>query len=101
MGQCLWNRRHKLPIAKFTTHDLRRTVATALVDMGIPLDTVAAVIGHDAGRKGTRTLVRHYVRTEQIQRKAQVLGAWNEKVESLLFEGVGSLEPPRAIVAPS
>lgn len=98
MGQCLWIRRHKLPIEKFTTHDLRRTVATALVEMGIPLDTVAAVIGHDAGRKETRTLVRHYVRTEQIQRKAQVLAAWNAKVESLVFEGANSFEPLRAIV---
>lgn len=85
MGQCLWVRRRRLPIPKFTTHDLRRTVATGLVEMGFPLDLVATVIGHDAGRKETRTLVRHYVRTEQVQRKTQVLTAWDAKVQGLLF----------------
>lgn len=97
VGHCLWVRRHRLPIAKFTTHDLRRTVATALVEMGFPLDTVAAVIGHDAGRKETRTLVRHYVRTEQIQRKTQVLAAWDAKVDSLVFGGSDVVSPLRAL----
>lgn len=85
MGQCLWSRRERLPVPKFTTHDLRRTVATALVDMGFPLDLVAAVIGHEAGGKDTRTLVRHYVRTEQVMRKAHVLTAWDSKVAELVF----------------
>jgi integrase len=85
MGQCLWSRRECLPVPKFTTHDLRRTVATALVDMGYPLDLVAAVIGHEAGGKETRTLMRHYVRTEQVVRKAHVLTAWDAKVDELVF----------------
>ena len=84
IGQCLWVRRARLPIPKFTTHDLRRTVATGLVEMGFPLDLVAAVIGHDAGRKETRTLMRHYVRTEQIQRKTQVLAAWDARLQELI-----------------
>ena len=43
------------------------------------LDLVAAVIGHEAGGKETRTLIRHYVRTDLIDRKAQVLRAWDEQ----------------------
>jgi hypothetical protein len=39
------------------SHDLRRTVATMLAEMGIALDLVAAVVGHEAGGKETRTLV--------------------------------------------
>jgi integrase len=66
VGHYLLARRDKLPITKFTTHDLRRTVATQLTEMGIALDLVAAVIGHEAGSRETRTLVRHYVRTDSI-----------------------------------
>ena len=73
LGNYLLNRRHSLPIAKFTSHDLRRTVATMLVEMGFALDIVAAVLGHEAGSKGTRTLVRHYIRTDLVERKAHVL----------------------------
>jgi hypothetical protein len=78
VGHCLLARGDKLPISKFTTHDLRRTVATQLAEMAIPLELVAAVIGHEAGGRETRTLVRHYVRTDLLARKknnAGVLGA--------------------------
>ena len=36
IGQFLLERRDKLPMDKFTTHDLRRTVATMLAEMGCP-----------------------------------------------------------------
>jgi integrase len=84
IGHYLLARRDKLPINKFTTHDLRRTVATMLAEMGIALDVVAAVIGHDAGGKETRTLVRHYVRTDLIERKVHVLRAWDERLQGIV-----------------
>ena len=84
IGNCLNARLERLPIGKFTTHDLRRTVASLLVEIGVPLDVVAAVIGHEAGGKETRTLVRHYVRTDLIQRKIQVLCAWDERVRHVV-----------------
>jgi hypothetical protein len=52
--------------------------------MGVPLEVVAAVIGHEAGGKETRTLVRHYVRTDLIERKIQVLRAWDERVRHVV-----------------
>jgi integrase len=69
-----------LPIGKFTTHDLRRTVATQLTEMAIPLEVVAAVIGHDAGGRETRTLLRHYVRTDLLDRKKLALEAWERRL---------------------
>ena len=84
IGHYLLPRRDKLPIDKFTTHDLRRTVATMLAEMGITLDLVAAVVGHEAGGKETRTLVRHYVRTDLIERKAHVLRAWDERLQEIV-----------------
>jgi integrase len=80
IGHYLLARRNKLPIGKFTTHDLRRTVATMLAEMGIALDLIAAVVGHEAGGKETRTLVRHYVRTDLIERKVHVLRSWNVRL---------------------
>jgi integrase len=84
VGHYLLVRRDKLPIAKFTTHDLRRTVATMLVEMGIALDHVAAVVGHEAGGRQTRTLIRHYVRTDLIERKVHVLRAWDERLQDIV-----------------
>jgi integrase len=77
-------RRTRLPIAVFTSHDLRRTTATMMVEMGVPLDLVAAVVGHEAGGKDTRTLVRHYVRTDLLERKAHALLSWDERLKSIV-----------------
>jgi integrase len=90
IGHYMLARRDKLPIDKFTTHDLRRTVATMLAEMGIALDLVAAVVGHEAGGKETRTLVRHYVRTDLIERKVHVLRAWDERLQDIVAGREGS-----------
>jgi integrase len=84
VGHSLWARGDKLPIAKFNTHDLRRTVATMLVEMGVVLDLVAAVVGHEAGGKEARTLVRHYVRTDLIERKVHALRSWDERLQNIV-----------------
>jgi integrase len=84
VGHHLCARRDKLPINKFKTHDLRRTVATMLAERGIALDLVAAVVGHEAGGKHTRTLVRHYVRTDLIERKLHALRAWDERLRDIV-----------------
>ena len=83
VGHYLLARRDKLPITKFTTHDLRRTVATQLTEMGIALDLVAAVIGHEASSRETRTLVRHYVRTDLLDRKRSCLEAWQRRLSEI------------------
>ncbi len=84
IGHYLLTRRDKLPIDKFTTHDLRRTVATLLTEMGIALDLVAAVVGYEAGGRETRTLVRHYVRTDLVERKKTVLAAWSHQLREII-----------------
>ncbi len=74
----------KLPIKKFTTHDLRRTVATQLTERGVMLDLVATVIGHEAGGRETRTLVRHYVGTDLLDRKRSSLEAWQRRLSEII-----------------
>ena len=74
----------KIPIEHFTSHDLRRTVATGLVDLGFSFDIVAAVLGHEAGSKNVRTLVRHYVRSDLIEPKRRALEAWDKNLRRIL-----------------
>ena len=55
-----------------------------LAEMGVALDLVAAVVGHEAGGKETRTLIRHYVRTDLIDRKSHALRAWDERLQRIV-----------------
>jgi integrase len=84
IGHYLFTRRSSLPIAAFTSHDLRRTFATMLAEMGIALDLVAAIVGHESGGKDTRTLVRHYVRSDLLERKAHALKTWDERLKVIV-----------------
>ena len=84
IGHYLLTRRTTLPIAVFTSHDLRRTFATMLAEMGIALDLVAAIVGHESGGKDTRTLVRHYVHTDMLERKVHALKAWNDRLKGIV-----------------
>ena len=84
VASLLVKRRKTMPIGHFTSHDLRRTVATVLVELGFPLDLVAAVLGHESGARNVRTLVRHYVRSDLIEQKKAALQAWDTRLIALL-----------------
>jgi integrase len=84
IGHYLLTRWTRLPIATFPSHDLRRTFATMLAEMGIAFDLVAAIVGHGPGGRDTRTLVRHYVDSDLLERKACALRAWDERLKSIV-----------------
>jgi integrase len=84
LGHYLLSRRSRLPIPAFTTHDLRRTFATLLTELGIAFDLVAVIVGHEAGGKNTRTLIRHYVHSDLVDRKARALRAWDERLKAIV-----------------
>jgi hypothetical protein len=56
-----------------------------LAEMGVALDLVAAIVGHESGGKETRVLVRHYVRTDLLERKAYALKAWDDRLKSVVL----------------
>lgn len=87
-----WNR---LPVAKFSTHDLRRTASVSMAKLGISLETVAMVIGHEAG-DGTRTLARHYLPDDFLDRKADALAKWDRRLRSILAGEAATVIPIRA-----
>jgi integrase len=84
IGHYLLTRRATLPIAVFTSHDLRRTFATMLAEMGVALDLVAPIVGHESGGRDTRTLVRHYVHSDMLERKAHALNAWDDRLKTMV-----------------
>lgn len=84
VGQTLIARRARLPIAAFTSHDLRRTVATMMAEGGVALDLIAAIVGHEAGTRETRTLIRHYVKTDMLDRKRPALDAWDARLRAMI-----------------
>jgi integrase len=101
VASMLVKRRHKpMPISHFTSHDLRRTVATRLVEIGVPYETAAAVLGHEAGGRDVRVLLRHYVRTDLLDQKYAALSGWDAQLRGILSgapnRGVELLNDPSA-----
>ena len=86
VGNALLVRRNRLPIALFKTHDLRRTAASAMHEIGIPRDVIGAIVGHgsDDGGRGSRTLIRHYLKSDLINRKTRALEAWDAHLRALI-----------------
>ena len=86
VGNALLVRRDRLPIALFKTHDLRRTVASTMDEIGIARDTISAIVGHsDAdGSRGARTLIRHYLKSDLVARKAKGLAIWEAHLGAIV-----------------
>ena len=95
VGKAIRARRSRMPIAEFRSHDLRRTVATEMAKLGLPLETVALTLGHQA-KAGERTLQKHYVHDEFVDRKATALAAWDRRLRAILTDEDGKVVPLRA-----
>jgi len=66
LGKIVFRLSDHAQIDKVTCHDFRRTYATNLLDAGVPLDTVAALLGH-ANLKTTKIYDR---RDDKVKRLA-------------------------------
>ena len=77
-------KKRTLPCDHFSSHDLRRTVVSIMDEMGMALDTIAAVVGHQRGSKDTRTLVRHYSRPRLDERIEAALTAWDARLRDII-----------------
>lgn len=58
-----------------------------MVKIGLSLDTVAAVIGHEPGGKDVRVLVKHYLHDDFVDRKTHALKEWDEKLRRIVAGG--------------
>ena len=77
--------RHKIALPDVGTHDLRRTLATGLGDMGVADEVIERVLNH-----APRTVAsRHYNHARHFEPLRQALEAWAERVRRI----VDGLEP--------
>jgi integrase len=96
VAQQLRARWARLPIDRFATHDLRRSVATTMVaQLKIPLELVAAVVGHTIGDSAVHTLVRHYIHDDFVNRKLDALTQWDRRLQAILTSETGKVIPLR------
>ena len=82
-GHALRRVREKMPgVPPFTLHDLRRTLASGMADLGIAESIVDRCLNH-AGRKVSGT-ARVYNRHEYLKERQAALERWAAHVESLV-----------------
>ena len=63
-------------------HDLRRTVATGMADIGVQPHIIEAVLNHVSGHKGGVAGI--YNRANYAAEKAAALARWDEHVSALV-----------------
>jgi integrase len=73
------------PFRHFVIHDIRRSVATGMADIGIQPHIIEAVLNHVSGHKGGVAGI--YNRSSYAAEKAAALARWDEHV-ALIVSGV-------------
>jgi integrase len=73
------------PFRHFVIHDIRRSVATGMADIGIAPHIIEAVLNHVSGHKGGVAGV--YNRSSYAAEKAAALARWDEHVASIIGGG--------------
>ncbi len=85
--QSLWRLKNELDgycgVEHWRTHDLRRTVASRLQGLGVPLDIISAVLSHAAGKGADK----HYFHGEAVEQKAAALELWAGTLSVILAQG--------------
>ena len=72
----------KKPLEHWTVHDLRRTVATGMAELGVQPHIIEAVINHVSGHKGGVAGI--YNRATYDKEKREALNLWAEHVVTLV-----------------
>jgi integrase len=83
----------KVAIAPWTWHDLRRTAASGMARLGMPVHVVEAVLNHKSGSVSGIAAV--YNRHTYADEKRRALFAWAQHVESLITPSEGNVVPLR------
>jgi integrase len=73
-------------LADFRVHDLRRTAATGMAELGISPHTISLVLNHISARTGNITSAV-YVKYSYDKEKREALDAWGRRLEEILAVG--------------
>lgn len=71
------------PVEHFVLHDLRRTAATGMQRLGIPMPVTEAVLNHISGSRGGIAGV--YQRHDYFEEKKEALAKWSSEIEQIVF----------------
>jgi integrase len=75
--------RTAIGLEDFRVHDLRRTAATRMAEMGISPHTISLVLNHVSARKGTIT-GKVYITYSYDREKREALNAWGDRLTGLV-----------------
>lgn len=75
--------RSAIGIEDFRVHDLRRTAATRMAELGINPHTISMILNHVSARQGTITS-KVYVQYSYDKEKREALGAWSARLEEII-----------------
>ncbi len=78
--------RSKLGVEEFRVHDLRRTAATRMAEMGIAPHAISLVLNHVSARKATIT-DKVYNQYSYDREKRDALNAWGARLEQIVAGG--------------
>ena len=84
------------PLPGWHLHDLRRTGASGMARLGVPVDHIGRVLNH-APRGVTATV---YDRHSYLPEKRRALELWASHIENLIRPASGNVVPLRAEVVP-
>lgn len=87
-----------LPGGRWTAHDLRRTAATRMADLGIGTDVIDACLNHVSSSR----MARVYVRSRRLEDQARAFDALGGWLQSLLAgdQAGGAVKAPAGQVLP-
>ena len=78
--QAMLRLRSCIDIAGVRTHDLRRTFATGLGDMGVPNEVIERALNH-----APRTVKgKHYNHAKHFEALRRALEAWSERLRAIV-----------------
>ncbi|WP_395647977.1 tyrosine-type recombinase/integrase [Terricaulis sp.] len=83
-------------VAPWTPHDLRRTAATCMEELGVSPFVVGHVLNHVSATKATVTS-RVYARYDYAKEKREALELWEARLMSLVVDGGAKVVPLRAV----
>ena len=81
--KALGRARAAIGLADFRVHDLRRTAATRMAEIGINPHTISLILNHVSARAGTITS-KVYVQYSYDREKREALAAWGQRLQSIL-----------------
>ena len=93
-GKASLDRRLGDAVAEFRLHDLRRTVATRMADIGVQPHIIEQILNHQSGHK--RGVAGIYNRSSYAREVKAALALWADHLRALVEGGGRKVVPFRA-----